>query len=84
VTSSRSLAFVACVLIGLTLGACGQRPDPPMPSSLVGRLRGHTNTITTMAVSSDGRRLVSSSRDGTLRVWDAATGAPEATLTRGW
>jgi WD40 repeat protein len=84
VTSSRSIPFLACVLLALALGACGQRPDPPMPSSLVGRLRGHTHTITTMAASSDGRRLVSSSRDGTLRVWDAATGAPEAMLTRGW
>ncbi len=82
---SRSLPPVACVLLTLTLAvACGGRPDPPMPASLVGTLRGHTHSVTSLALSADGRRLASTSRDGTLRVWDAATGAPEATLSRGW
>jgi WD40 repeat protein len=85
VRPSRVLPLLACVLLTLTLtAACGGRPDPPMPSSLVGRLRGHTHTVTSLALSANGRRLASASRDGTLRVWDAATGAPEAALSRGW
>jgi len=85
VRPSRELPLLACLLLTLTLTAgCGGRPDPPMPSSLVGRLRGHTHTVTSLALSADGRRLASASRDGTLRVWDAVTGAPEATLSRGW
>lgn len=35
---------------------------------------GHARTITAMAVSADGRRLVSASDDHTVRVWDLATG----------
>ena len=34
-----------------------------------------------MAVSADGRRAVSGSRDGTVRVWDLDSGATLRTLT---
>ena len=86
--SPRWAAPLACVLlalVSLAVGACGARPpDAPRPASLVGTLRGHRHTVTSLALSADGRRLVSSSRDGTVRVWDAATGVPEAVLSRGW
>ena len=39
-------------------------------------LAGHTNWINTIATTSDGRRAVSSSKDGTLRGWDIAAGEP--------
>jgi len=86
VRSSGPSALAASVLLAVALaaGACGGRPDPPMPPALVGTLRGHSHTVTSLALSSDGRRLVSTSRDGTLRVWDAATGAPEGVFSRGW
>lgn len=48
------------------------RPDRPSPCLLT--LRGHEGPIDSLAVSSDGSRLVSSSKDGTLRVWDSQTG----------
>jgi WD40 repeat protein len=33
------------------------------------RLHGHTGAITDLAISADGRLLVSASEDGTLRFW---------------
>lgn len=37
-------------------------------------LQGHTAAVSSIAFSSDGLRMVSASRDGTVRVWDATTG----------
>ena len=42
-------------------------------------LKGHTNSINTLAFSPDGKRLASASGDKTARVWDVNTG--ENTLT---
>jgi WD40 repeat protein len=32
---------------------------------------GHTNGITSLSFSSDGKELASASKDGTVKVWDA-------------
>jgi len=37
-------------------------------------LRGHEGSVESVWYSPDGRRIVSSSKDDTVRVWDAATG----------
>ena len=37
-------------------------------------LKGHTDTVRTLAFSSDGKTLVSGSKDDTLRMWDINTG----------
>jgi len=43
-------------------------------------LRGHSDEVHGMAVSPDGKRIVSGSVDKTVKVWDAATGAELMTL----
>jgi WD40 repeat protein/DNA-binding SARP family transcriptional activator len=43
-------------------------------------LRGHTNEVTTVVVSPDGKRIFSTAQDGTLRLWDAQRGLALAVL----
>ena len=42
---------------------------------------GHTGPVRAVAVSQDGARAVSGGDDGTVRVWDLATGTEQAALT---
>ncbi len=44
-------------------------------------LSGHRDSVLSAAFSSDGRKIVTSSEDGTARIWDAETAKPLATLT---
>ena len=43
-------------------------------------MRGHEDEVTTVVFSDDGTRVLSTSDDGTLRLWDAQTGAQLAVL----
>ncbi len=47
---------------------------------LVREMAGHTGTIASLTFNPDGRILASGSTDGTVRVWDTATGQPLYTL----
>jgi WD40 repeat protein/DNA-binding SARP family transcriptional activator len=46
-------------------------------------MRGHEDEVTTAVFTADGSKVLSSSADGTLRLWDARTGAALAVLRSG-
>ena len=49
-------------------------------------LRGHEGQVVSVAYSADEQRMVTASRDGTAKVWDAQTGTELTTLKghEGW
>jgi WD40 repeat protein/serine/threonine protein kinase len=53
---------------------------------LIRTLKDHTGTVTTVAITSEGRRAISASHDQTLRVWDLENGHRLLTLEghTGW
>jgi WD40 repeat protein len=74
-----------CILIvafGLFLTAgpslCAQEPQRAVKP--LRTFEGHTKEVAGIAFSRDGKRLASASHDGTVRIWDAATGAELHTL----
>src|SRR5271166_4091467 len=52
----------------------------PLAASLVRTFQVHTSSVNAVAVTPDGRYVVSGSDDGKLRVWDLATGETKTTL----
>ncbi len=59
-------------------GRCGwlrSTQDPrPQPPPWLRSLEGHTDDVNAVALSADGRTVVSGSDDGTVKVWEAETG----------
>jgi hypothetical protein len=55
--------------------------QPAEASSLLRTLTGHGKTVFSAAYSPYGRRIASASYDGTIKIWDAESGALMHTLT---
>jgi outer membrane protein assembly factor BamB len=66
--------FTACIVL------CLVATGGPASAQVIDTLKGHKNTITCIAYSTDGRLLASGSKDGTVRLWDAVTGKPSHVL----
>jgi WD40 repeat protein len=56
-----------------------QHPSLTPPGTEIARLEGHTGHVMALAVLPDGR-LISGGEDGTIRLWDPASGAETARL----
>jgi len=57
-------------------------PLPDLPDSALRRvLTGHNGPVTAVAIAPDGGWLATGYKDGTVRIWDAATGQARAALT---
>jgi WD40 repeat protein len=52
-------------------------------AQVTARLAGNSRLISAVAFSGDGRKVITGGADSATRVWDAATGAPVATLSAG-
>jgi WD40 repeat protein len=48
--------------------------------AIIARLKGHSDKVSSMAFCPDGSRLVSGGHDGSVRLWDTATGSQVAVL----
>jgi WD40 repeat protein len=48
--------------------------DAETGETVSGPFQGHTDMVTSVSFSPDGRHIVSGSDDNTIRVWDAETG----------
>ncbi len=63
-------ALFPAVLLGFT----GAAQDKAAAPAVVGRLKGHGETVYSVAYSPDGKYLVTGSFDHTLKLWEVATG----------
>jgi serine/threonine protein kinase len=67
------------------LGRTGHLPAEPRPPALAParRLTGHTDCVWGVALSADGQLALSGGKDGTLRLWDVASGKELRVLVGG-
>jgi WD40 repeat protein len=70
------ICIAAMLLIAGSIRAQTATPDTTLPAVV---LQGHTDSVTTVAWSPDGKTLASGSFDGTIRLWQA-DGAPILTM----
>ena len=51
-----------------------QNPKTFPPGEVLQELKGHSSAVMSVAFSPDGKKIVSGSDDGTVRVWDVNLG----------
>ena len=62
----------------LVVGMVGSSTESEAAEPLT--LKGHSSDVTSVSLSPGGKRIVSGSGDGTVKVWDAQTGRETLTL----
>ncbi len=88
---SSSWNYPDAAFLNVTEGICTvieqvtTKPSNPLPIkpeefTLIRTLEGHSGTIYSVAISSDGQTLVSGGRDQTIRIWKLTTGELLRTL----
>jgi WD40 repeat protein len=73
-------AYAATMTGSVRLTSRWPMPDRPHPAQ-IRRLGGHTRAVMSCAVAPDGRWLVTTGEDHTVRIWDVATGGLRHLLT---
>jgi WD40 repeat protein len=63
-------------VIGVALAVHAEEPAPPSRT-----FKGHTGSVLSVEFNHDGKTLISSARDHTIKIWDVATGELKKTLT---
>ncbi|OBQ04538.1 MAG: hypothetical protein AN482_17800 [Anabaena sp. LE011-02] len=54
---------------------------PPGSRGLIRTLKGHSYSVNSIAVTPDGKTVISGSNDGTIKIWDLGTGTEKFTLS---
>jgi WD40 repeat protein len=69
------MRFRPALLVGLAGVAVISAPVPlPRPLKLPLTFKGHTASVSCVAISPDGKHIVSGSGDKTIKLWDVKTG----------
>src|ERR1700676_1143729 len=72
------------MVVCLGVACLGLLPLSPLSAQepkLRDTLKGHTDIVSSVAFSPDGKTLASGSRDNTIKLWDVQQGKERATLS---
>jgi len=75
------ISLLLCGLSSVAMAELEVVTTPLLSFPPAERVVGHTDSVTAVAYSPDGSRIVSGSDDNTLKIWDASSGKQLATLS---